>query len=236
MHSFFCEHISDAAEQLQLPERDNKHLFRTLRGQVGDTVKLMDGSGTTALAVILPDKSLKLTEVFQHSAPALKLHLFVAPPRRLKMDSLLKQAAEIGIWEITPTITERAVALPDKKKSKSNRWDTLLIEGCKQAENPFIPQIHGALSLATALQQINRETTAIFFGETPRNAEHQPLNLRGYKNIAWFVGPEGGFTDSERQLLFENGAVPFSFGSWILRVETAAICGAAILMSSGRIR
>ena len=234
MHSFFCEKISTVDEQLQLSERDTKHLFRTLRGQVGDTVKLMDGFGKSAFAVIIQDKTLKLTEIFNHSEPKLKLHLFIAPPRRLKMDSLLKQCAEIGIWSVTPTMTERAVALPNKKNSSRNRWEALLIEGCKQAENPFIPQINETLSLAQALTNINRETTAIFFGETPRYANNQQLNLHDYKNIAWFVGPEGGFTDEERQLLRDNSAEPFSFGNWILRVETAAICSAAILLRNYR--
>jgi 16S rRNA (uracil1498-N3)-methyltransferase len=230
MHSFFCENISEPGESVMLSARDTKHLFRTLRGHIGDVVKLMDGCGKLALAVILPDKKLELTEVLRHPEPTVKLQLFIAPPRRQKMDSLLKQCAEIGIWEIVPIITERAVALPNKKNSGSERWNTLLIEGCKQSENPFLPQIHSAVSLIDALKSINRATTAIFFGETPLHATKQALALPKHKNIAWFVGPEGGFTDNERQLLRDNGAEPFSFGSWILRVETAAICGAAILL------
>ncbi|MCF6174207.1 MAG: 16S rRNA (uracil(1498)-N(3))-methyltransferase [Victivallaceae bacterium] len=230
MHSFFCENISASGEQVELSERDAKHLFRTLRGHAGDTVKLMDGRGKLALAIIMPNKKLKLTKVSTKPDPAIKLHLFIAPPRRHKMDSLLKQCAEIGIWEITPIITERAVALPNKKNDSGDRWQTLLIEGCKQSENPFLPQIDEAISLIDALNSINRETTAIFFGETPRYANGTQLKLHNRRNIAWFVGPEGGFTDSERQLLHNNGAEPFSFGAWILRVETAAICGAAILL------
>lgn len=235
MHSFFCENISASGERVQLSERDNKHLFRTLRGHLGDIVKLMDGTGKLALATIMPDKTLELIEVSSHPAPTIKLHLFIAPPRRQKMDSVLKQCAEIGIWEVTPVITERAVAIPNPQ-AVGGRWKTLLTEGCKQAENPFLPQIHETLTLAEALNRINSKNTAIFFGETPRHASPQKLaqhNIaqREHNNLAWFVGPEGGFTDPERQLLRNSGAQPFSFGAWILRVETAAICGAAILLN-----
>ena len=236
MHSFFCENISERDESVELSARDTKHLFRTLRGRSGDAVKLLDGRGKSALAIIMPDKTLKLTEIFSHSELAVKLQLFIAPPRRQKMDSLLKQCAEIGVWEITPIITERAVALPAKKNSSSERWESLLIEGCKQAENPFLPKMHGAVSLVDAINSIDGEITAIFFGETPRNTCGNQLTLHGHKNIAWFVGPEGGFTDKERQLLCASGAEPFSFGSWILRVETAAICGAAILLRQGSLK
>ena len=53
---------------------------------------------------------------------------------------------------------------------------------------------------------------------------------RTCRDIAWFIGPEGGFTEAEEKLMRVSGFRGLHFGNWVLRVETAAVCGTAILM------
>ncbi len=231
MHSFFYDNLPEAGDAVRLTEREAKHLFRTLRARGGEEVKLLDGRGKTARCRVTEDKLLQVIELFNYSEPATKLHLFVAPPRRQQMNVMLKQAAELGIWTITPILTEYCVG--HRREASPERWQTVMMEGCKQSGNPFLPQLRPWQALPDALQTAQQYNCMSFFGEVPQfqSTDPEPPVPRQTADIAWFVGPEGGFSEEERQLL-SAVARPFSCGRWILRVETAAICGAAMLLQN----
>ena len=109
-----------------MPEkREADHLFKTLRARQGEKIKLIDGRGIIAAAKIGKNKEIIVGSKETEPEPTAKLHLFVAPPRKQKMDSLLKQCAEIGVSNIAPIITERSVSTPEKV-SALDRWKALL--------------------------------------------------------------------------------------------------------------
>ena len=58
--------------------------------------------------------------------------------------------------------------------------------------------------------------------------------VSGSKAAAWFVGPEGGFTETEEKQMLEAGVQPLHFGNWVLRVETAAVCGLCLIHEMNR--
>ena len=222
MRCFFCENII-VGENVVLGRDDNKHLFKTLRGAPGDFVQLCDGLGRIGEAEILPERQLVVRKVESFSEPQVKIHLYVSPPRRNKMDTLLKQSAETGIWRIVPVISENSVVVPDKI---SDRQLTLLREGCKQSRNPFLPQMSDPVKFTEALDD-SSSLDAVFYGDMTR--AKSATELEPPLNIGFFVGPEGGFTDTEVELMKEKGCIPVSLGSWILRTETAVVAGAAVL-------
>lgn len=224
MRTFFCESISDIDDIVVLDKRDEKHLFRTLRAKCGETIELIDGKGTSALSIINDDKTLTITEVTVTPEPQIKIHLFVAPPKKAQMDQMLKQCAEIGIWSITPMITSRSVSTPEKANTLE-RWNTLLLEGCKQAKNPFVPSITRPVIFERAIEQA--KGLSCFFGAT--DGESITQGESDCTELAWFVGPEGGFTAEEQQLMVDCGFNKLAIGRCVMRVETAAITGASLL-------
>jgi len=249
MRCFYCNKLEPGILDTDLiPAREKNHIFKVLRGKEDTEILLIDGKGAMAEATIESNRSLRISKLRQLPVPETKLHLFVAPPRKNQMDQLLKQCAEIGVWSITPMITERSVAKP-AKESSHNRMEVLLMEGCKQAQNPFLPILNPINELSN-LQTDIKNCSHIFFGSTKncgvnsmnqnkvdlRNSfalhfspSAQVAQLSG--NIAWIVGPEGGFTDNEEQLLVESGAKPLQLGCWVMRVETAVIVGASFLLN-----
>lgn len=229
MHCFYCAEIGGRGSLFELGANEAKHLFKTLRGAPGEIVGLIDGCGIIARAVIRPGRTLEVVEVSEFAEPENKVHLFVAPPRKQKMDALLKQCAEIGVWSIQPIVTERSVSVPEKE-SVVERWDTLLLEGCKQSGNPFMPEIKPVVPLKSALQMIEPEKVIPFYGATVREGAETAVNCCGLREVAWFVGPEGGFAPDELTMLREAGARPLSLGPWVMRVETAVAAGTAILL------
>ena len=221
MHSFFTDHIAPAGSPLTLTKRESDHLFKTLRARKDDLVELLDGRGTRAEAIVGADRTLTVTSVEHTPEPAGKLRLYCAPPRKAKFDVLLKQAAELGVWEIQLVKFERNVSQPEG----SDRWQILLQEGCKQSKNPYLPQVHPPVELSEMFRMIAERRESAWFGAI-RTASNTPEHVHDY---AWIVGPEGGFTPAEEELMQKNGINPLNLGPYVLRLETAAVCGLAVL-------
>ncbi|MDD3117558.1 MAG: RsmE family RNA methyltransferase [Victivallales bacterium] len=227
MHCFYCRAIGRPGTTVELEERDRKHLFKTLRAAPGEQFELTDGRGTFALATIGSDRIITVLNATTASPPPRRVHLVLAPPKKAKMDLLLKQCAEVGIWSIHLFLSARSVAAPEKEEVLE-RWQTLLQEGCKQAKNPFLPQLTALpVSFKTAVDRIKQENWQGFFG-SPRGDGVMP-DLSRTTDIAWVVGPEGGFTPEEEDYLRQNGIADLRLGRWVLRVETAAIAGSLFL-------
>ena len=232
MHCFYCRTIGPTGSLVKLEERDAKHLFKTLRAEPGEQLELSDGNGIFATAEIRPDRTIAVLETERSTPPSRRVHLFIAPPRKAKMDILLKQCAEVGVWSIHPFLCARSVSAPEKDEVRE-RWQTLLMEGCKQAKNPFLPHIAGLpVPFKTAVDDAVRAGYLGFFG-SPRG-DGKRSDWSAAADVAWFVGPEGGFTDEEENYLREHGIADLRIGRWVLRVETAAVCGCLVLAEQPR--
>lgn len=225
MRTFFCETIPAPGEAAELEKSEFDHLFRTLRAAPGDEVALFDGRGLVAVARVEPRRMLVVRECRREPEPAKRLHLYCAVPRRAKFDVLLKQAAELGVWSIRLLRCERSVAQPEG----SGRWEALLREGCKQSKNPFLPRILPMMTPAEALEEIRARKIRAFFGAVDAGKASERESVEGVADFAWLVGPEGGFTPEEEAAFAAAGVRGLNLGPYVLRLETAAVCGLAVL-------
>ena len=158
-------------------------------------------------------------------SPARRLHLYFAPPKKQKLDALLKQSVELGVDVLVPVLCERSVVQPGES-SVGGRWTDLLFEACKQSGNPFLPSVCPPVPFAGAVARARETCAALVVGS---NRTGIALDLGNAPDVAFFVGPEGGFTDAEMDALAAAGAAPLRIGSWTLRVETAAAAGLGVL-------
>jgi 16S rRNA (uracil1498-N3)-methyltransferase len=232
MHSFFYDGLKTVrpGDTVSLSHEEEKHLFRILRAADGDRVMLLDGHGEMAEAEVSGKKLAVLTRTTE-TLPDLRLHLYLAPPRRQKMEQLLKQAAELGVYRVVTFFSERSVALPAGENARS-RQEALLTEACKQSGNPFLPVCDGPVKFADALTDAKTRCPLCFFGAPAEPGSLRPADLAG--DCAFFVGPEGGFTETEERQMKESGFRPLRIGRRILRVETAAVAGLAVLAAAER--
>ena len=229
MRCFYCDNLREGKlSSSDFSKNESTHLFKVLRGKSGDRILLIDGNGTLAEGEICGKDTILVDKVQLLPEPEIKLHLFVAPPRKQRMDSLLKQCAEIGVWSVNLIETERGVSHPGKD-SAFNRMRLHLQEGCKQAHNPFIPKLTPPVNIKDAIISAS-EMDASYFGSTSGMTSKLDATKNQTVNIAWFVGPEGGFTDNEEDQMIDAGIKPLSLGQWIMRIETAAITGSHHLM------
>ena len=231
MRCFYCGNIGAENTFAELPEREERHLFNTLRGRTGDTVQLIDGHGVLASARVVDGKKLLVLEKEQYQEPPRKLHLFVSPPRQNRMDQLLTQCCEIGVWSITLVVAEHSVVRPEEGEV-SDKWKVHLVEGSKQSKNPFMPELRGVINFNGILDDVKEMGIPAFYGSTGGSGTGNPVP-ESVPGIAWVVGPEGGFSASEEERMGSSGFIPLKIGKWIMRVETAAVAGAVLLMNCG---
>lgn len=227
MHAFRFDELADVGPDslIRLDPREESHLFKILRARPGDRVRLLDGRGTTGVAVVGQGRELVLESKETVPPPARRLHLYFAPPKKQKLDSLLKQSVELGVDVLVPVLCERSVVQPGES-SVGGRWTDLLFEACKQSGNPYLPAVCAPVAFADAVARARGTCSALVVGS---NRTGIALELGNVPDVAFFVGPEGGFTDAEMDALSAAGAVPLRIGSWTLRVETAAAAGLGVL-------
>ncbi len=222
MRTLFVDNLPPSGGEVVLERRESEHLFRVLRAAPGEHVRLLDGRGGRAEAEVLPGKVLRVVGRECVPAPENRLHLFFAQPRRNRLDGLLPACAELGVWELHPVQCARSVA----EGEPNDRWRLQLIEGCKQSGNPFLPRVAAPEPLSAAVRRAAASGMTLFYGSVA--AAETPAPPHG-GDTGWIVGPEGGFTAEEETALRDMGASPLNLGAWVLRLETAALCGLAVL-------
>ncbi|MDR0320617.1 MAG: 16S rRNA (uracil(1498)-N(3))-methyltransferase [Treponema sp.] len=160
--------------------------------------------------------------------------LLQALPKGDKMDLIVRQAAEGGITEIVPFLTEFSVGKTGIGGQKFSRWERIIKEARQQSGSRVATALHKPLTLSELFdywQKLREE------GALGLLFHHQVLEqdcLHSYLNnspdsVALAIGPEGGFSAKEVSLFMENGFKPLTIGDTILRTETAALyCSAAV--------
>jgi len=159
-----------------------------------------------------------------------KIYLFQGLPKGDKMELILQKAVELGVYEVIPVASKRAVVKLDEKKAKSKaqRWQGIAQAAAKQSKRGIVPRIHEVMSFGEAAQYSRCAQVRLIPYEL---AEEKGQNMEKTKGIigsikhgedvAVFIGPEGGFEEDEVKMAAETGVCPVTMGKRILRTETA---------------
>ena len=220
--------------------QESHHLAAVLRLQKGGKVELFDGKGSLAVGVISEANSRRVTVEIQ------ELNVFQRPGRfqiiiassvakGSRFDELITKCTELGVDRITPLIFSRTVKQP-KNPEISTRWGKLAVSAAKQSKNLFLPQIDNPVTLEKALNNFKTDyaNPQILFGSLEQKTESLIEKMIDSPACVAIIGPEGGITQEERNLLKDCSALPVKITDSILRVETAALAFAAIL-AAGRL-
>ncbi len=157
-----------------------------------------------------------------------RVHLFQALPKADKMEMIIQKAVELGAYRIIPVAAKRCVVKLDEKKAASRivRWQTIAQSAAKQSRRGVIPQVTGVMGFAQAVKlaaDMDIKLIPYELAEGMEKTREIIDSLREGQDIALFIGPEGGFEESEIQLAAESGLIPITLGRRILRTETAGM-------------
>jgi 16S rRNA (uracil1498-N3)-methyltransferase len=200
-----------------------------MRLKAGDEALLFDGASGEWLAGVSDVGKKRMTLSIerrtkdQEAVP--DVWLAFAPVKRSQTDWLVEKATELGAARLIPVMTQRTIA----ERVKLERLEAIAIEAAEQCNRTTVPEIAEPLPLNTFLKGRDAERTLYFADEgggEPAAEAFKP----GPALI--LIGPEGGFTDQERELVrAAPDSVPISLGPRILRAETAALAALAAYMA-----
>ena len=231
---FFTNEISGDIFEIQ--GEDARHISKSLRMKTGESLTLctLDGRRHECEITAFSTDSVTvkvLSSTICEQEPSVEITLFMALTKGDKMDDIIQKSVELGVYEIVPVLTARCISRPDEKqiKKKVQRWQKISDNAASQSRRGIIPQVKDMMTLKEASNVCNSFEKAIVFyecgGEKLRDIIDEDI-----KTLAMFVGSEGGFEESEIDILKANGVTPTTLGTRILRAQTAPIAGITAVM------
>ena len=236
----FTDPVNIGDKYIAIKDRgDIKHMIKVMRLREGDRVDVSDSAQweyETEIDQISEDEVLLRILDKQAFArePEVKVTLFQGVPKAGKMETIIQKCVELGVHAITPVFMERTVVVEKGNFGKKlERWQKVADEAVKQCRRGLIPEIKDQLRFREMVSQLGDFDLVLFPYENEsgysikdclRNLSSKPAS------VAIIIGPEGGFADSEAELLDEAGAVRVTLGKTILRTETAGMAALAMTM------
>jgi len=222
---FFYDGVLEKVADLQLDEDTARHVVQVLRMQTGEKLRLCNGKGSNATAIISRAEKKKvwvhIEQVEWIPPPAIPLHLCVAFTKNASRNEwLLEKATELGVTSIVPVIATRT----EREKIRFDRWRNILIAALIQSQQAHLPALLPAVSLQEILQRFNGVPQKII-GHCISTSPRKPINelMQKGKETIVLIGPEGDFTLEEVQLCESQGFEGTSLVQQRLRTETAAM-------------
>jgi 16S rRNA (uracil1498-N3)-methyltransferase len=238
MRSLLLPHSFSPELPLKMTGDTFHYLSRVLRLSRGDTLAGTDREGRRYLLVIteMDHESLvvEVREKRENGNTETAICLFQALLKGKKMDTVVRQAAEAGVKRIVPVKSEYTVARYDagEGKKKRQRWEAIAREAVQQSGSTVITEIEEPVDIDELPRIRNDGDPALFFHHEPLEQTSLHRYLSHYPNtVALGVGPEGGFSPREVELLRGGGFLPVHLQTNVLRAETAALYAIAAVQT-----
>jgi 16S rRNA (uracil1498-N3)-methyltransferase len=223
--------------ELELPENAAAHLSRVLRLAVGDECVLFNGDGHDYLArIVAQDKrglrvAVSTSQSIDNESP-LRIVLLQGVARGEKMDLILQKATELGVAAIAPLWSQRSEVKLDAARAEKrlSHWRGVVASACEQCGRARVPEVAAPVSLGAVLNALPAGGLRLILdpeGELALAA----LSVQADTSVVLAVGPEGGWSPTDREQLRAAGFQGMKLGPRILRTETAGLAAIAALQS-----
>ena len=211
--------------QFTLSKSESNHLIKSLRGNPGDIIWLLNGNGCAFEGLIESVQGNTVTGLIKRSIPdygeaSFAIHLLIKGSR---MDMVLEKATELGVKSIQPILFDRCV----KNKLNLDRAKRIVQSAAKQAGRSYFPKIYPLSDLDQWLINHAEESNILFHIKGTNSLDQIVKTKKELFNI--IVGPEGDFSDRELKKLKAPNILNVNLGSRRLRSETAVVAALANL-------
>ena len=233
MPHFFEKVTGDTVE---ITGENANHIVGALRMKIGEKITLCDDGRNYECELVEIDKGFAKAKVIDcnmnFSEPDINITLYQCVPKGDKLELVIQKAVELGIHEVVPVLSSRCVSRPDSKKAakKSERYNKIALSACEQSGRGKIVKVREQIEFKDALHEIKNYDLAILFYEGGGKPLKAIIDKEKHKNICIFIGPEGGFSNGEVEVLRQNGAETATLGKRILRTETAPLAAIVSIM------
>ncbi|WP_447938749.1 16S rRNA (uracil(1498)-N(3))-methyltransferase [Pseudoxanthomonas mexicana] len=225
-----------AGARIALPDANANHLARVLRLREGDACVLFNGDGNDYDARIEAISKREVIVELQGSRAvdtesSLHVTLLQGIARGEKMDLILQKATELGVAAAIPVVAERTEVKLDAERAEKRvaHWRSVIASACEQSGRARLP----ALAAPTALNDAARglEGDAVRLTLDPMGEVSLATVQVATGAVVVAIGPEGGWSPRDREILSAAGFIGLRLGPRILRTETAGLAAIAALQS-----
>ncbi|HOW42698.1 MAG TPA: RsmE family RNA methyltransferase [Candidatus Omnitrophota bacterium] len=240
MHRFFCADSDIGEGLIHIRDRQQLHHIKdVLRLKEGKSVTVCDTAGNEYAATI---KSVSAQEIVcaikskraRSAQDQALIAVACAIPKQSRMDDMIDKLTQLGVDSIMPLITHRVIVKLDaaKKLERQARWQKIAASASKQSQRTIVPVVEEIMSFDEMLAaSAGFELKLIPTLDGSRVLLQEALRQGGVcsRSVIVAIGPEGDFTPEEVERALQAGFQPVSFGTQVLRVETAAVYAASVL-------
>ena len=241
MNRFFGKSENIFSDYIIIDGADVNHIKNVLRMERGEELMICDGTGMQYTCQITDFPAGEVVPSVLKAEKAstdlpVRLKLYQGLPKKDKMELIIQKAVELGAAEIIPVMTKRCIVkLEDDKKEakKIERWQAIAESAAKQSGRGIIPTVAKVMNYKEAIKKASGEGMSLIpyeLAEGMKTLKEVAEKAHEQQVISVFIGPEGGFEETEVEYAGENGVIPVSLGKRILRTETAGFTTLSILM------
>ena len=210
----------------KLDKSQSHYLSKVMRKKENEFFSIFNSSGEWEAKILNISKNLvkfKITKQLRHKANFKDLWLAFSPIKSNYFNFMIQKATELGVTKFLPVILERSII----RKINKERLEKIIIEATEQSNRIQIPKIEDPQSLNSFL---NKYDVDLIFTDINSNNPKLDLKKLSKKPVCILVGPEGDFSDSEREeILSYKGVQAIKINDNILRSETAVISAISII-------
>lgn len=221
----------NVGQTISLSDEQVHYLRNVLRCEAGIEVYLFNGkdgeySGVLS-ALSKKEAIIQVCRQLKQQPEKQNVHLYFAPLKRDCSELVVQKATELGVTKIIPVVTEYTT----NKHINLDRFKSIILESCEQCRRLDVPELEPMIELKTLLSKYDETMPTLVHLDETGQGQKAEVVFKNKKEIAFLTGPEGGFSDTERELIKNTkNTVGLDLGPRILRAETASIAAVSLFM------
>lgn len=237
MYNFFVKDENKNNEEIVIKGDDYNHIKNVLRLKEKEKIHICNID--TGIAYLCEIKNIvqemivcKIIDEIDSNESHIKITIFQGIPKAGKMENIIQKSVELGAHSIVPVKMEYCIGKINNEDKKIKRWQAIAESAAKQSKRTIIPKVEKQVDVKELCNLIKQYDCAIvaYENEQDNTIKAELKKLKDIKNVAVIIGPEGGISEKEINMLSDCGAISVSLGKRILRTETASVTILSMLM------
>jgi len=230
---FFVDEIHSG--KAEILGDDARHLTRVLRVEVGQQYEISDNKNVYLAEIEMARKEhvvFRATEKLPPPPPTVQVTLCASLIKFDHFEWMVEKATELGITTLIPTVATRSEKGLDKAaRGRVDRWRRIALETCQQCRRAKLPVVEDAVAFSNVIDREFPIRYALDEEGGEPLLKVLPAARSVMDHVALLTGPEGGWSDTERDTFVAAGWRRVSLGTLILRAETAALSALSVIQA-----